>query len=80
MNQNKIIKINNNINVPLLLTLTLDIKYAILLVKTVVLPVPAPATIKRGPSPKTTASFCSLFKPKSKSSFIMNYYTLKKRK
>ena len=37
--------------------------YAILLVKTLVLPDPAPATISTGPSTQLTAAFCSLFSP-----------------
>ena len=37
--------------------------YAILLVKTLVFPDPAPATRRPGPSTQLTAAFCSLFSP-----------------
>ena len=51
------------------------IKFAILEVSTLVLPEPAPATIKRGPSRWVTAFFCASFKNFKKSEFIiLNYF------
>ena len=56
------------------LTPTSSIKYAILVVKTFVFPLPAPANIKIGPSVVKTASFCSLF---NSLMFILSTYLLK---
>ena len=47
------------------------IMFAILLVSTLVLPEPAPATINKGPSRYITASFCALFKFLRKSEFTI---------
>ena len=43
------------------LTFKRSIRYAILCVSTLVLPLPAPANIRSGPSVQKTASFCLSF-------------------
>ena len=47
----------------LLASYPFDTKYTTFSVKTLVFPVPGPATIKSGPSRYSTALFCCLFKP-----------------